>query len=345
MFRFFTHQFTKSQLRAIPCILVLVLFLLSGCASYQPPAAMAHPLVSLSATSFNFQTVVLGRTVTQTLHLSNSGTVPLRVTGLSLNDKQFVISGPSVPRVVFPNMSLDYTLSFTPSLAGNAIASLKIVSNAVNTIASVSLSGTGEKVIAAAQVSPSAINFGPLTLQTISTKNVILQNSGDVNLTLSGITVVGAGFGYTNLSPGYSLAPNQSVTFQVWFRPTVKGTASGTLSILSPNLATPETMSLAGDGTSSTPAPAPPPASKPVQHTVHLTWNPSNSAVAGYRVYRSTSSNSGFQLITSSLVSSTSHDDATVDSGTTYYYAVTAVDSSGVESPDSNQATAVVPSP
>lgn len=299
--------------------------------------------MALSATSFDFKTVVLGQTATQTLHVSNSGTAPLSITGLSVSDKQFVIAGPSVPRVVLPNMGLDYTLSFTPSAAGADAATLQIASNATNFVASVSLSGTGEKVIAAAQVSPAAVNFGTLTLQTTSTKNVTLQNSGDVNITISGITVAGAGFGFSNLSPGYSLSPSQSVTFQVWFKPTVSGPSSGTVSILSANLSSPETLSLSGTGTTSTPTPTPTPT--PLQHTVHLSWTASSSSVAGYRVYRSLSVGSGFQPITSSLVPSDLYDDATVVSGTTYYYQVTAVDSAGIESNDSNEATAVVPTP
>lgn len=324
------------HIRATRCLPAFLLLLLSGCAGYHPPASIAQPAMALSATTFDFKTVVLGQTLHHTLHISNTGSAPLRITSLSLKDKEFVITGPSVPRVVLPKMGLDYTLSFTPTTAGNASAALKIVSNAVNSVASVSLTGIGEKVLATVQISPAALNFGNLKLQTTSTKNVTLQNSGDINITISGITVVGAGFGYSNLSPGFSLAPNQSVTFQVWFRPQVKGSAAATVSILSANLASPATMSLAGDGVTT-----PPPAS---QHSVHLTWNPSSSVVAGYRVYRSLSPNNGLQLI-SSLLPSTAYDDATVVSGTTYYYAVTAVDPSGVESSDSNEATAAVPNP
>ncbi len=49
--------------------------------------------------------------------------------------------------------------------------------------------------------------------------------------------------------------------------------------------------------------------------------------------------------INSTLESSTAYTDSTVQSGTTYYYVVTAVDSSGSESNYSNQATAVIPMP
>ncbi len=302
-------------------------------------------MLALSATSLNFKTVVLGQTLNQTLHVSNTGTAPLSITKLTVSDKQFVISGPSVPRVVLPNMGIDYTLSFTPSTAGNATAALTIQSNAVDSTASVSLAGVAEKVIATVNVSPSSLNFGNLNLQTTATKNVTLQNTGDINITISGITVAGSGFGYADLSPGFSLAPAQSVTFQVWFRPQVKGTASGTVSILSANLSSPASLALAGDGVNPNSPPPPPPPPPPVQHTVHLSWNPSDSSIAGYRVYRSDASGNNFQSLTSSLLSSLAYDDATVDSGATYQYAVTAVDSAGMESSYSNHATATVPTP
>ena len=305
-------------------------------------------MLALSSNSLNFKTVVLGQTLNQTLHVSNTGTAPLSITKLSLSDKQFVVSGPSVPRVVLPNMGIDYTLTFTPTTPGNATAALTIQSNATDSTASVSLAGVAEKVIATVNVSPSSLNFGNLNLQTTATKNVTLQNTGDINIIISGITVAGSGFGYADLSPGFSLAPAQSVTFQVWFRPQVKGTATGTVSILSANLSSPASLALAGDGVNPNGAPSPPPPPPPpppVQHTVHLSWNPSDSSIAGYRVYRSDASGNNFQSITSSLLSSVDYDDATVDSGTTYHYAVTAVDSAGTESSYSNHATAIVPTP
>ena len=50
------------------------------------------------------------------------------------------------------------------------------------------------------------------------------------------------------------------------------------------------------------------------------------------------------RLITSADPATT-YTDSNVQSGTTYYYVVTSVNGSGIESAFSNQATAVVPSP
>lgn len=79
------------------------------------------------------------------------------------------------------------------------------------------------------------------------------------------------------------------------------------------------------------------------QHSVQLTWSPSTSTVSGYNVYRSTVSGSGYVKLNSSLVANLAYSDATVESGITYFYVATAVDSGGDESADSNQASANIP--
>ena len=68
-----------------------------------------------------------------------------------------------------------------------------------------------------------------------------------------------------------------------------------------------------------------------------------SSSVTGYNVYRGTVSSGPYAKVSSSLVVGTQYTDATVQSGQTYYYAVTAVDSSNVESAFSNPAPATIP--
>lgn len=81
-------------------------------------------------------------------------------------------------------------------------------------------------------------------------------------------------------------------------------------------------------------------------HSVTLSWAASTSSnVVGYNVYRGTTSGGPYTKINSSLVSALNYTDSSVQGGTTYYYVVTAVDNTGMESSYSNIATAVVPSP
>jgi Abnormal spindle-like microcephaly-assoc'd, ASPM-SPD-2-Hydin len=317
-------------------VLCAILILVTGCAGNGPK--LTPSTLSVSASAFDFKTVAIGQTANQNLTITNSGHSPVQVTGLKLSNKEFAITGPSVPRTILPANSLSYTVSFSPTTSGSAAATLAIKSDVMSD--SVSLAGSGEKAFADLILTPPAINFGNLALQKTSTQNVTMQNTGDVNITLQGITVAGAGFGYSSLSPGFSLAPNQKVTFQVWFSPKVAGAAAAKVTFLSPNLSSPQTMALTGDGVSSTGSTPP---SAPASHTVQLNWNASTTSVVGYRVYRSEVSGGSYSPLNGTAIKALSYDDTTVSLGTTYYYVVTAVDASGNESVQSNQATAAIP--
>jgi fibronectin type 3 domain-containing protein len=79
---------------------------------------------------------------------------------------------------------------------------------------------------------------------------------------------------------------------------------------------------------------------------VNLGWNSSTSSgVVGYNIYRGTVSGGPYTRINSAVDAAPYDTDSTVVGGQTYYYVVTAVDSSGAESAYSNQTQAVIPSP
>jgi fibronectin type 3 domain-containing protein len=85
--------------------------------------------------------------------------------------------------------------------------------------------------------------------------------------------------------------------------------------------------------------------SAPIQHTVTLTWTASTSTVSGYNIYRGTVSGGPYTMINSALEAATSYVDNTVESGQTYYYVVTAVNSGDEQSAYSNQTEVVIPTP
>ena len=81
-----------------------------------------------------------------------------------------------------------------------------------------------------------------------------------------------------------------------------------------------------------------------VQAQVILTWQASQSpGVAGYNVYRSTTSGGPYSQINSSLDTTTTYNDLAVQDGVTYYYVTTAVNDEGQQSSYSNQSSATVP--
>ena len=75
--------------------------------------------------------------------------------------------------------------------------------------------------------------------------------------------------------------------------------------------------------------------------TVGLDWNSSSEPdLAGYNVYRSTTSGSAFGRLNDPLLAASDYVDNTVTNGTTYYYVVTATDTSSNESDYSNEVSA-----
>jgi hypothetical protein len=78
--------------------------------------------------------------------------------------------------------------------------------------------------------------------------------------------------------------------------------------------------------------------------SVKLIWEFSTSSgVVGYNVYRATTSGGPYTKLSPVGASAFSFTDSTGAGGQTYYYVVTAVNASGVESPLSNQVFAIVP--
>jgi len=80
--------------------------------------------------------------------------------------------------------------------------------------------------------------------------------------------------------------------------------------------------------------------------SVTLAWDSvSATNLSGYRVYRSEQSGAftGSPINGSSALTTTAFTDSTAQSGRTYYYVVTAVNTSGVQSPYSNEVQVAIP--
>jgi fibronectin type 3 domain-containing protein len=65
------------------------------------------------------------------------------VTSASLNNGEFVLSGISLPATLAAGQSTPYTVTFTPQASGATSASLSFSSNASNSPAAQSMTGTG----------------------------------------------------------------------------------------------------------------------------------------------------------------------------------------------------------
>lgn len=79
------------------------------------------------------------------------------------------------------------------------------------------------------------------------------------------------------------------------------------------------------------------------KHSVSLAWQGAPGQYITFRVYRTTTSGSGYKMI-GSMITNFSYTDPNVNDSTTYYYVATAYDSStNSESAYSNEVTANIP--
>lgn len=287
----------------------------------------AHGRLTATPAALNFGNVQVGSSATLTETLTNTGSSDLTIRADSINGNAFSVSGLTLPLRLAAGQSYTLSVTFTPTASGAESGS--VVFRSFRNWQTVPVSGAGT---AAGQLtlSPAALNFG----------NVTEGQSGSLGATLtatgSAVTISSAGdsnsqFALSGLTFPFTLAAGQSASFTVKFAPQATGPISGTLSFVNSS-PSPTVESLSGTGV------AP-------QHSVALNWQPSQSVVIGYNLYRGTVSGGPYTRINSSADTTTAYTDNTVVSGSTYYYVATAVAGDGSESTYSNQVQAVIPNP
>jgi hypothetical protein len=195
----------------------------------------------------------------------------------------------------------------------------------------IDLTGTGQAAIQQLTANPTSVSFGNATVGSSNAKQVTVTNTGNVSTTISSAAVAGTSFSLSGSGSSVALNPGQSETYTVIFDPQTAASDTGTLSIASNAPGSPMKVGLAGT------------ASATASHSVALTWDRSSSTVMGYFVYRSSKPSGPYAKVNSAADASLSYSDSTVANGQVYYYVVTAVDSSNIESAYSNQVSVTIP--
>jgi hypothetical protein len=190
-------------------------------------------------TSFNFGTVQIGSTQTQTETLKNSGGENLTISQATFTGAGFSYTGLSVPLTLAPNQSTTFGVVFAPTTSGAATASLSVTVSGSSTTLDMALSGTGVTPATLA-ATPASLSFTGVQTGKTQTQTETVQNTGGSSATISQGSVAGTGFSISGLSTPLTLAAGQSTSFSVTFAPASSGTFNGSVAIASnasnPNL-------------------------------------------------------------------------------------------------------------
>jgi sugar lactone lactonase YvrE len=209
---------------------------------YQPPTTE----VSVSPTSLAFGDQEIGTTSpAQTVALSNIGSAALTIAGIVASG-DFIQSN-TCGDLLPAGGSCSISVSFSPTTAGIRTGTLTINAWGMTTQQTISLSGTGVGPVVT--LSPAALDFGDQLVEAgNAAQAVVLTNSGNAPLIISGIAITGE---YTQSNDcGTSLAPGTGCAFMVAFTPSATGARTGTLAITDNAMGSPHQVTLTGVGAS-----------------------------------------------------------------------------------------------
>ncbi|MBI3668537.1 MAG: choice-of-anchor D domain-containing protein [Acidobacteria bacterium] len=212
------------------------------------------PGISVNPSSVAFGSVNVGGSASQNATVSNTGNSSLTIAQANVNGAGFSTSGLSVPLTLNPGQNASFSVRFSPTAAGNVTGSISLVSNAPNSPATISLSGSGVATAPGISVNPSSLPFGDVIVGGNASQNVTVSNTGNSSLTITQANVNGAAFSTTGLSVPLTLNPSQNASFSVRFRPTAAGNATGSVSLVSNAPNSPTAIALSGNGIATAPA-------------------------------------------------------------------------------------------
>jgi hypothetical protein len=179
----------------------------------------------------------------------------------------------------------------------------------------------------------STINLGNVALGDTKTATVTFTNSTNSSITILNVSVSGAGFNASGIPSGTILNPGQTATLSIMFTPASTGAQNGSITVTSNSQNPSITVGLQATGV---------PAG---DHLAALSWNSVGAPAVGYFIYRGTNSGGPYTRLNAAAGANTTYTDSAVAAGQTYYYVVTAVDPSSVESSYSNEVAGTIPTP
>lgn len=112
----------------------------------------ATSILNSSTSSLSFGSVNVGSNSAQSVTFNNAGNSNVTVSGVTVSGAGFNATGISTGQVVAPGNSATLTVTFAPGTSGAANGTVTVASNATNSPASISLSGTGAAQTSSAPV-------------------------------------------------------------------------------------------------------------------------------------------------------------------------------------------------
>ena len=187
--------------------------ILGGCAgivsgSKTPPSSASFVV---SPTVVNFGRVNIGKQTTQSVAILNNGTIPVSITQAKISNPQFSLTGVTLPMSMTTGQLGNFTVAVTPSATGTLTGTLTVQGSDGATPAVVNLSATAVPPAPQINVSSNSVLFGTVGVGATGNQNLVISNTGSADLTISFISVTGAGFSVSGIATPKTISAGQSV--------------------------------------------------------------------------------------------------------------------------------------
>jgi P pilus assembly chaperone PapD len=220
----------------------------SGVGVSPNPSQTQTFLLSTSTSNLSFGNTLVGSSTSKPVTLTNTGTGSVNISQVTVAGTGFAVTGFSSGATLAPGQSLPLSASFSPAAIGAVAGSISVISNATNSPATISLSGTG--VQPQISVIPSSVSFGNVTTGVTNSQTLTIRNPGTATLNVTQASLAGTGFTTSGLALPLAVAPGGSSAFNIGFSPASAGTFSGSITLISNTPNSPLVVPLGGTGVS-----------------------------------------------------------------------------------------------
>ncbi|WP_339847127.1 choice-of-anchor D domain-containing protein [uncultured Dokdonia sp.] len=201
----------------------------------------------------DFGTITSGTSQAHTFTITNSGTLPLSLSGSAIqgtNSSEFTITTPP-PATIAVGGSADFVITYNPTLGGTHNATFTVNNNdldenpynfsitgtAIGPQPEISLNGLGNIINNGdtTTLTSNGTDYGASLVAGSITRSFNIANSGDANLNLTGASpyaiISGSPHFSVSANPATSITAGGFTAFDITYNPTLVGTHTATVTI------------------------------------------------------------------------------------------------------------------
>jgi hypothetical protein len=174
--------------------------------------------------TLSFGQVPTGAQKSLTVSFTNTGTADETVSGVTAPTGPFTATGmPATGTVLAPGQSVAVSVTYKPTSAGDQSSTIGLTGPSGT--ATATLAGTAVTGVAQLSISPSGVDFGTIPVGASTTRQLVVSNTGNLNVTITKAAPPALPFVVnTPLPEGQVLSPGDEVVIQVVFAPSAAGT-------------------------------------------------------------------------------------------------------------------------